>query len=60
MGSSQIFTCSGETRRAPKLEGQADAESTEIQLENKGTVKARIKAIEQQKGKTNGVWIEQD
>ena len=46
--------------RISKLEGQADAESTEIQLENKGTVKARIRAIEQQKGKKNDVWIEED
>ena len=46
--------------RISKLEGQADTESTEIQLENKGTVKARIRAIEQQKGKKNDVWIEED
>ena len=46
--------------RISKLEGQADTESTEIQLENKGTVKARNRAIEQQKGKKNDVWIEED
>ena len=33
---------------------------SEIQLENKETVKARIRAIEQQKGKKNDVWIEED
>ena len=49
-----------QTRRDSKLEGQADTESTEIQLENKGTVKVRIRAIEQQKGKKNDVWIEED
>ena len=46
--------------RISKLEGQAGTESTEIQLENKGTVKARIRAIEQQKGKKKDVWIEED
>ena len=46
--------------RISKLEGQADTESTEIQLENKGTVKVRIRAIEQQEGKKNDVWIEED
>ena len=41
--------------RISKLEGQADTESTGIRLENKGTVKFRIRAIEQQKGKKNDV-----
>ena len=42
------------------LLGQGDTESTETQLENKGTVKARIRAIGQQKGKKDDVWIEED
>ena len=50
--------------RISKLEGQAGTESTEIQLKNKGAVKARIKAfeqaIEQQEGKKKDVWLEVD
>ena len=46
--------------RISKLEGQAGTESTEIQLKNKGAVKARIRAIEQQEGKKKDVWLEVD
>ena len=46
--------------RISKLEGQAGTESTEIQLKNKGAVKARIKALEQQLGKKKDVWLEVD
>ena len=46
--------------RISKLEGQAGTESTKIQLKNKGAVKARIRAIEQQEGKKKDVWLEVD